>query len=235
MSRKQTNLPVPELYSGDRLSQAEFHRIYATRPEDFKAELIGGTVYVSSPLKRRHATCHVCLGTLLGTYEAQTPGVEAGDNATVILGEEDEAQPDLYLRVLPQYGGRTRSTAHDYIEGAPELISEVAHSSRSIDLHAKKGRYRRHGVGEYVVVCLRERQVRWFDLASGGELFADAAEIFRSQLFPGLWLHGPALLARDYPRLLSTLGQGLASDDHAAFVRTLSERRSKLRKRRPKR
>ncbi len=50
--------PAAELYSGDRMSRAEFHPLYKQMPEDFKAELIGGTVYVASPLKLKHGTSH---------------------------------------------------------------------------------------------------------------------------------------------------------------------------------
>jgi hypothetical protein len=42
--------------------------------------------------------------------------------------------------------------------------------------------------------------------------------VFRSEVFPGLWLDGPALLAGDVARVLAVLQQGLATADHAAFV-----------------
>ena len=46
------------------MSAEEFQRIYRLMPEDFKAELIGGTVYVAPPVKRPHATTHPALTTL---------------------------------------------------------------------------------------------------------------------------------------------------------------------------
>lgn len=226
MATVEQEAPPPEfpreLHSGDRMTRAEFHRIYETMPEDFRAELIGGTVYVAPPLKRRHATNRIRLGAVFTLYEAQTPGVEVGDNVTVILSEEDEPQPDLYLRILPEYGGQTHDTEDEYIGDGPELLAEVAYSSRSIDLHAKKDQYAQYGVVEYVVVLLHEKRVRWFDLRTNQEFAPDAEGVFRSQVFPGLWLHSGALLAKDYPRLLATLEQGLATEDHAAFVRRLA-------------
>lgn len=102
-----------ELHNGDRMTQPEFHRLYEQTPEDFRAELIGGIVYVSSPLKRQHGTNHLPLGTLLFAYEGHTPGVECGDNATVELGEWSEPQPDLYLRISPEHGGQSQTTADD--------------------------------------------------------------------------------------------------------------------------
>ena len=123
-------VPVPksqpaedvELHSGDRMTREEFHRLYERAPEGFTAELIGGIVYVATPLKRRHGIAHPGLTTVLYTYAGHTPGLEVGDNATVQLGEKSEPQPDLYLRVLPEYGGQSGTTADDYVRGAPELI-----------------------------------------------------------------------------------------------------------------
>src|SRR5438132_1422155 len=97
---------IPLLENGDRLSQKEFHRRYEAYPEDVKFELIGGIVYMASPLRRLHAIYRLKLGTILSLYADATPGVEALDNATTILGEESEPQPDLALRILPEYGGQ---------------------------------------------------------------------------------------------------------------------------------
>src|SRR5947209_20513191 len=96
----------PELYSGDRMTREEFHRIYEQMPDGFKAELVGGTVYVASPTGRQHGSFHGFLVTLLGIYEGHTPGVEMGNNATLLLGDEGEPQPDVHLRILPESGGQ---------------------------------------------------------------------------------------------------------------------------------
>jgi hypothetical protein len=103
--RRLPTEPVPPLQPGDRLNQAEFHRRYEQYPEDVKFELIGGIVYMASPLRRSHATRHAELSLPLGLYQGLTPGVELLDNATAILGEKSEPQPDLALRILPEYGG----------------------------------------------------------------------------------------------------------------------------------
>lgn len=215
---------VAELHSGDHMTQQEFHRIYEKMPPNFRAELIGGIVYVASPLKRRHGRHHTYLGGTFLTYEGSTPGIEVGDNATVVLSEEDEPQPDLYLGIAPEYGGQWCENADGYIKGGPELTAEISDSSRSIDLHAKRERYAQAGVLEYLVVCLRPKQVRWFDLKHNREFVADAEGIYRSELFPGLWLHGEALLQLDYQRLMSVLQRGLASPEHQAFVQQLASR-----------
>src|SRR5437870_3691569 len=100
----QPRRPLP-LHNGDCLTQKEFHRRYETYPEDVKFELIGGIVFMASPVGWPHGTYHLKLGVALELYAAGTPGVEAGDNATTILGEESEPQPDLTLRTLAEYGG----------------------------------------------------------------------------------------------------------------------------------
>lgn len=216
---------VMELHTGDRMSREEFHRIYEKMPANFKAELIGGIVYVASPLKRRHGRPHMLLGALFAIYEARTPGVEGADNTTVLLGDEGEPQPDVYLRIREEHGGQSHVSADDYVEGAPELFAEVALSSRSIDLHAKKHDYARYGGVEYVVACLRERQLRWFDLRADKELPIDVDGVCRIRTFPGLWIHAEALFAEDYARALATLDHGLATPEHDAFVKKLAASR----------
>lgn len=218
---------VVELHTGDRMSREEFHRAYEQAPPGFRAELIGGVVYVSSPLKRRHGTNHLFFGSLFPAYESRTPGVEAGDNTTILLGEEGEPQPDLFLRILPAFGGQSQTSDDDYVLGAPELITEIAHSSRAIDLHAKRDDYRRYGVREYLVLSLREPKLWWFDLTHDQELSPDADGIYRIQTFPGLWIDAEAVLSKDYQRMMSVLDQGLATDEHAEFVRQLQAARTR--------
>jgi Uma2 family endonuclease len=224
-----------ELHAGDRMTREEFHRIYKRMPEKFKAELIGGTVYVASPLKWKHGTRHLLLGTLFGVYQARTAGVEGGDNTTILLGDEGEPQPDLYLRLLEGYGGQSYVNTAGFVQGGPEMLAEIAQSSRAIDLHSKRLDYARYGVLEYLVLCLRERQLRWFDLHTDQERQLDADGICRVRTFPGLWIHAAALCAKDAPLLLATLEKGLATPEHEAFVRRLRVRKKGRRASGPKR
>jgi Uma2 family endonuclease len=164
---------------------------------------------------------------ILAMYARRTPGVRASDNTTVLLGDKSEPQPDLLVRILPECGGQS-SASEGYVKGAPELIIEIAHSSIAVDLHDKKDDYANHGVREYVVICVGESRLRWFDLTAARELQADSAGIFRIQVFPGLWINGLALLSYDYDALIQTLDQGLATPEHAAFVEELAKRRVNL-------
>jgi Uma2 family endonuclease len=211
-----------DLQNGDRMNREEFHRAYERAPRHFRAELIGGIVYVASPLRLRHSNHHAHLGMLFSLYELNTPGTQSGDNATIILGDESEPQPDLFLRILPEFGGRSSTDQHDYVRGAPELIAEVAHSSRSIDLHVKREDYARNGVGEYLVMSLADRRLFWFNLPTSQEWSADPDGIIRVRSFPGFWIDVDALFSVDGKRLIGTLQRGLDSAEHAEFVSRLA-------------
>ena len=151
------------LQNGDRLSREEFERRCAAMPHLKKAELIEGVVYLPSPVKQKdHGKPQTHLVTWLGTYEAATPGVEAGDNATVRLDLDNEPQPDSFLRIVPEGLAQSRIGKEGYVEGPPELVAEVAASSASYDLHAKLHVYRRTGVREYLVWRVLEREIDWF-------------------------------------------------------------------------
>jgi Uma2 family endonuclease len=230
MSTARRSPPVPPLVHGQRLKQPEFHRRYEAYPEDVKFELIGGVVYMASPLRRPHGNCSFVLGTALGVYNSATPGTEGLDNTTTLLGGEKEPQPDVALRILPAFGGRSRDTEEEYVAGPPELVAEIAHSSRDVDLNQKRDDYRQAGVVEYLVLCVAEQELHWFHFPSGKPLRPNRQGVWRSRVFPGLWLDGRALLARDLARLLEVVQQGLASRSHAAFVKRLQaahQRRSR--------
>ncbi|HEY7711095.1 MAG TPA: Uma2 family endonuclease [Candidatus Entotheonella sp.] len=226
-STPRTASPLPRLEAGDHLDQATFHERYEAMPPDFRAELIGGMVIVPSPLSSEHGVYHALVMGWLTTYWVATPGTWARDNATAILGDTSESQPDGALVIDPAYGGQSALSDGGYAVGPPELIVEVASSSESIDLNAKRRDYERAGVLEYVVVVIRQRAVRWFVLHEGQyqERQADADGLFKSTVFPGLWLQQTALLQLEGAQVMETLRQGVDSPEHAVFVQQLQARR----------
>jgi Uma2 family endonuclease len=218
---------LPILEGGDRLSRAEFERRYQAMPQIKKAELVEGVVYVASPLRyRQHGRPHSNIMTWLGVYETATPGVESADNPTVRLDLDNEPQPDALLRIDEARGGQSRISEDEYIEGAPELIVEIAASSASYDLHDKLRAYRRNGVREYLVWLTQEQAFRWYVLVEGEYVLQqpDDQGILRSQGFPGLQLAVEALLAGDMERVLAVLQEGMGSEAHRLFVQTLDLR-----------
>lgn len=219
---KQTTSIILPLENGDRLTRYEFERRYQAMPNLKKAELIEGVVYVPAALRfRSHGQPHANLIIWLGMYKIATPGVELGDNATVRLDLDNEPQPDAVLLIN---GGQARISEDDYIEGAPELVVEVAASSAAYDLHDKKRAYRRNGVQEYLVWRVYERELDWFCLEAGEyvRLKPDEAGIIRSRVFPGLWLAISSLLSGKMNEVLAILQQGLNSDSHQEFTQRLS-------------
>ncbi len=215
-------IKLPPLESGDRLTRVEFERRYAAMPQVKKAELIEGVVYVASPLRAKaHGKPHSDIIGWLWTYKTATPGIELYDNPTVRLDADNEPQPDVVLRL--EQGGQSWISEDDYIEGAPELIVEIAASSASYDLHDKLRVYRRNGVQEYIVWRTYSQQVDWFYLEAGEyrALMADPDGILRSRQFPGLWLAGASLISGDLAAVLAILQQGISSPEHQGFVDSL--------------
>ncbi|HIK46001.1 MAG TPA: Uma2 family endonuclease [Leptolyngbyaceae cyanobacterium M65_K2018_010] len=211
---------VPPLESGDRLTRPEFERRYATAAVT-KAELIEGVVYVASPLRfQHHAEPHSRIHGWVWTYQVMTPGLSLGIEPTVRLDLDNEPQPDIVLLVDEAAGGQTRVGEDGYLEGAPELVIEIAASSAAIDLGDKKQVYRRNGVAEYLVWQIFENKIDWYSLIEGEyqPMAVDPEGILRSQRFPGLWLAVEAMLSGNMAEVLRALQAGLQSPEHQAFV-----------------
>ncbi|MFN6568693.1 Uma2 family endonuclease [Dendronalium sp. ChiSLP03b] len=167
--------------------------------------------------------------TVLGwlwTYKVSTTGVELGDNSTVRLDLDNEPQPDVVLLIDEKLGGQARISDDDYIEGAPELVAEVAASSAANDLYDKKKAYRRNGVKEYIVWQSLENKLDWFSLQNSEYVSLESGTdgAIKSRVFPGLWLDVQALRAGEMTQVLAVLQQGLNSKEHADFVQQLTRK-----------
>ena len=223
----ETETPVPPLNNGDRLTRAEFERIYASHPEIKKAELIEGVVYMPSPARYlEHGEPLFDAIGWLSMYKVATPGVRGGDNATLRLDFENEPQPDVLLRLPVELGGSSRIGEDGYLEGTPELILEVSASSASYDLNQKKRAYARNGVPEYIVYLAYEQRVIWHVLREGVYEVQGPDEdgVLKSEQFPGLWLLPDALLSGDLPSVVESLQKGIASPEHKTFCAELTRR-----------
>lgn len=219
-------LTIPPLENGDKLTRAEFERRYHAMPNLKKAELVEGIVYMASPLRvQGHGEPHSDIMTWLGVYKASTPGLMSADNTTVRLDADNEPQPDALLRI--KTGGQSTISQDDYVEGAPELIVEIAASSASYDLHQKLNVYRRNQVQEYLVWRVNDGEFDWFRLTEGEyiQLKSNADGVICSEFFPGLWLDKAALLSGDLAKVLAILQMGLATPEHQSFVKKLSDDR----------
>jgi len=216
---------VPPLAAGDKLTREEFLRRWEAHPEIKNAELIGGMVFMSSAVSVEHGESDGVVGAWLGVYKAATPGTAFGHNTTsFILG--DLPQPDVYLRILAEFGGKSWVEGK-YLHGIPELLTEVSYSSASYDLHLKLDLYQAAKIPEYLVVLLYEREIRWHILVNDRyqPMAPDVDGLWRSRSFPGLWLDGTALLSGDLRQVLARLQEGLQSPEHQRFVTELAARK----------
>jgi Uma2 family endonuclease len=198
MQRDPVLTACPPLESGDHLTRDEFERRYALRPDIKKAELIGGVVYVASPVRiDEHAEPHGILGAWLQNYAATHSGVRAANDGTVRLGPDDNVQPDIL--VWHERPGSSRLDDDHFFVGPPELVVEIAASSATKDLHEKKEAYRQAGVQEYIVWQTLEERIDWWELQAGRyvPVHADVDGYTNSRVFPGLHLHLPRLLDGD--------------------------------------
>jgi hypothetical protein len=226
---------VPELQNGDHLSREEFHRRYEAMGESTRAELIEGIVYLYSsgmpcPVSiDKHSAPHADLIGWIYSYRMKTPGLVYGTDGSIFVDLDNEPQPDVLLGIHERRGGQTRLIKQgkkQYVANAPELVGEVAASTASIDLNAKLRAYQRNGVREYIVVLTEQEpaEVRWMTL-EGGRFVAQQPEdgLFKSRVFPGLWLDPAALLAGDLPKLAAAVEAGCATDGHVVFVQRLAD------------
>jgi len=224
-SMMATPPPILPLEPGDRLTRSEFERRYDAMPRLNKAELIEGRVYMPSPIRHQsHGKPHSEIVAWIVAYSTATPGTDYSDNATVRMDADNVPQPDVLLRLDETLGGQSRISEDDYIEGAPELIVEIASSSASYDLNEKLQVYRRNGVREYIVWQVYDGRIDWFVLEDEKYVTLQPGDdgVVRSRVFPGLWLAVDAMMKGEMAKVLSLLQQGTASSEHGEFIKRLS-------------
>ena len=193
---------VPPLESGDVLDVREFEARYRNM-RGTKAELINGVVFLASPVFRDHSRAHTLLLGWLVAFQSSHPDVEVLTEQSVRLSETSEVQPDAVVRLIN--GGSSNFDRERFLEGAPELVVEIAVSSRSKDLHTKLRAYEEAGVQEYIVWRVADGLLDWFQLVDGRfELLSpDDDIIVHSRVFPGLRLALDSLLEGDIADVLA--------------------------------
>ncbi len=72
-----------------------------------------------------------------------------------------------------------------------------------------------------VVIQMYEKIISWFALSKGIDslLEPDRDGVYRSEIFPGLWLDPATIWTGDLQSMIKTLKKGLDSDEHAAFLK----------------
>jgi hypothetical protein len=209
--------PLP-FEAGDRMCRDEFLARWEEAPDLKFAELIDGVVYLPSPVSLEYSDREILLLIWATTFARRLGKGHVTLDATWMMEEESAPQPDIALRIRPEFGGQSRNV-DKFAGGAPEFAAAVTRSTRSYDLGPKLQLYERVGVREYLAALLEEQRLEWRVLREGRYelLQPDAAGIFRSTVFPGLWLDEAAFWANDTPAVLRVLEQGMSSTEFAAF------------------
>ena len=209
----------PPLVAGQRLDSVTFHERYERMPPNTRAELIGGVVYMPSPLSLAHGDVNAPIVTWLSITKGGRPASGRRSIRRPGWTTWGSRNPTARSGSSPNAAAGRRPIASISL-GPPELVVEIARSSRAIDLGPKLQDYQRTGVLEYLVVALEPDEVFWFE--RNDDLFTrvepDADGVFRSEVFPGLWLDSHRPLPARFPGLMAVLGLGLDSAEHAAFV-----------------
>ena len=192
-----------KLENGAVMSGDEFLSLYERAEGLEHVELIEGIVYMPSPVSvPDHARKQGLFIEWLAAYEARNAAVEYSPPGTMLLDEKNLPEPDAML----YFKRDGRFTDAGYLDGAPELVVEIANSSASRDLHGKKEAYRRNGVLEYIVWRVQDEAIDWFVLKDGVyEVRQPKDGVIESGIFPGLRLDVPAMLAMDRAKVLAAL------------------------------
>jgi Uma2 family endonuclease len=138
------------------------------------------------------------------------------------MDPESVPQPDIDLLIESQFGGQSREET--YGVGATELVVEVSYSTSARDAGAKLRLYERSGVREDMIVKPKKRDINWLELFEGKyrPIKPGPDGVFYSRIFPGLWLDPAGLWQRDFTAMRAVVERGLATPEHADFVRLLA-------------
>jgi Uma2 family endonuclease len=134
----------------------QYHKMGAAGvfPEGARVELIEGELLSMAPMGTPHywavATLnHAIMESPLGRRVFLLPQLP------IVLSDITEPQPDLMLARLPAEKYRkAKATAEDIV-----LLIEVSDSTLSFDRQRKMPIYARHGIAEYWILNVRDRQL----------------------------------------------------------------------------
>lgn len=211
------------LRDGERIKRDEFEHRAKAFPDVGRVELIDGVVHVMSPISLfGHGLPHGEMVYWMKKYTRKTKGVFCSNPTSIRIDDENEPEPDAILYIDPERGGRA-GIDDEYLTGAPELVVEISNTTTGKDLNIKLPLYERDGIREYIVWRVEDEEIDWFVLReSGYERLPFADGIYRSEVFPGLWLDVLAMVRLDGDEIDRVLDLGLATIEHTDFVHRLN-------------
>jgi len=134
----------------------QYHKMGAAGvfPDDARVELIEGELLSMAPMGTQHLWAVATLNRAL----IESPlgrRIFLLPQLPIVLSDITEPQPDLVLARLPADKYRTaKPTAEDAM-----LLIEVSDSTLSFDRQRKMQLYARHGISEYWILNVRDRQL----------------------------------------------------------------------------
>lgn len=134
----------------------QYHKMGAAGvfPDDARVELIEGELLTMPPMGTPHywavaTLTRAIIESPLGRHVFLLPQLP------IVLSDITEPQPDLMLARLPADKYRkAKATAADIV-----LLIEVSDSTLSFDRQNKMPIYARHGIAEYWILNVRDRQL----------------------------------------------------------------------------
>jgi Uma2 family endonuclease len=174
------------------------------------ADLIGGEVFMHSPVHFDHARLTSFLDHLLRSYLEHAPlGELHRETVAVRLSVRDTFLPDIAFfpkSQLPRLLG-----THSPVP--PVFVCEVlSKTTASNDTGRKFAAYERHGVQEYWVLDPAELNHRFYRLEADTFVeFASDGEVIESVTIAGFWVRRAWLNPRKLPRVGDCLTEVLAT------------------------
>ena len=187
----------PRRVADDLVTVDEF---YSLAPDDQKADLIDGVIYIAPPDSRRANKLTGFLHRLLEDFlEARGIGGEVYFSRFAFrLSEFSAPEPDVaYVR--PERVGLIEEGG---MRGGPDIAVEVvSRESRHRDYDLKRQLYEEAGVPEYWIIDPIQKRVEFLLLEEGRYQLAPLEEnrLFRSRALPGFWIDVDWLLADPLP------------------------------------
>jgi Uma2 family endonuclease len=167
-------------------------------PEDQKADLIDGVIYLASPENQAHNLLKMWLSTILNIYiEQRRLGTLFADKFAYRLSDRTAPEPDLAF-VSNQ---RMHLVQNGFMDGAPDLAVEIiSPDSVRRDYEDKRLRYEEAGVREYWIVDPAEQSALFLALADSGFVEVILEDhLFYTRVLPGLALDTRWLWQRPLP------------------------------------
>jgi len=164
---------------------------YLALPDDVRAELIDGELYMPPAPRKPHQRTAVRLVTLLEHHtEQRAAGLVFVAPFDVHLPSGDVVQPDV-LFVAAEHA----DIVPDWVRGVPDLVIEVLSPTHALrDRIVKRDLYAKNGVPEYWIVNPEERTIEVFRHEKSAYRpagYFTGEDVLRSAILPDLALPLP--------------------------------------------